>query len=198
MLIKTHHGGFFVFLRTILLYLAYCVRTNQSLRKFCSAFSKADAVKGAQPLYSLFSFCGAFSLGFSSKEKADMRKAVVKVSATDYRYQDSLAAFLCHKRHLFSCLPYGSHLLTQNRKRKAMEKKCRVACDGNPQNSTSLIFGNPCAASATLRGAPLLKKRSKTFLSTGWCEHSATKQPRGFAQSGRKYLKPYIDKKSWF
>ena len=101
-------------------------QTNHQ-ESFAPLFQKRTRSRARSPCVRPFLFEELFLWGYILKEKADKRKEVVKVSATNYRYQDSLAAFLSRHRRLFSCLPYGSHLLTQNRKRKAMEKKRRVA-----------------------------------------------------------------------
>ena len=98
-------------------------------------FKKLARCRLRKPAIRPFLFAELFLWGYILKEKADERKAVVNVSATNYRYQDSLAAFLSRYRRLFSCLPYGSHLLTQNRKRKSFaKKKCR---------STGLLAPHP-------------------------------------------------------
>ena len=67
------------------------------------------------------SFWELFLCGSSPKEKVDKKQAVVKFCGTIFRYQDSLAAFLCQNRRLFSCLTYVSHLLRKIEKKLTKE-----------------------------------------------------------------------------
>ena len=112
---------------------------------FCTAFSKAGALRVAEPrgLSALaVSFCELFLCGFCHKEKVDKRQATAKVEGAIYRYQNSYNAF------------FFDSIAT---KKKALQKR-----NG----------GFACAAGATARGAPPLKRWTKQQV--GLCETMPT------------------------